>query len=76
MRYCEEWIEAKLTERLYAYKQQFPAFKIDRVLHEVEKWDEKAQRWSPYMKDLDIKRINKRFHKMRSLNSLVMNEHL
>ena len=76
MRYCEDWIESKLMERLCIYKQRYPAFKINRVMLEVETWDAKSQKWSPYMKDADIKSINNRFHRRQSIRSLAINDHL
>lgn len=76
MDYCEPWIEGKLRERLEAYKRRYPLFKIDRVMDAVEGWPEKAQRWAPYMKDADIKKMNRSHHKAQSLRSLATNEHL
>jgi len=76
MNFCEPWIECKLRDRLALYKKRYPAFDVDRVLCEVESWDEKSQRWAPYMSDDSLKRINRNYHKMQSLRSLACNEHL
>lgn len=66
-RYIEEWIEAKLRERLKLYQKKYPAFKVDRFMEDVENWPDKAQRWSPYMGDVDIKSHNVRARKGRSI---------
>ena len=68
--YAEPWIEQKLFERLSAYKKRYPLFDLERVMQEVETWGEKEQRWAPYMKDKDIKAINKSHHKRKSLSRL------
>lgn len=76
MRYCEEWIERKLRDRLNLYKRRYPMFDVERVMQTVETWDEKSQRWSPYMDDKDIRGINKRYHRAQSIRSLCENEHI
>lgn len=68
--FCEPWIEGKLRERLSAYKKRYPRFDVVRVLREVETWEPKLQRWSPYMKDENIKDINKSHHKSQRFKSL------
>ena len=74
--YCEPWIEGKLRERLLVYKNRYPSFKMERVMEDVLTWPPKAQRWAPYMKDKDIKHLNRSYHKLQSLRSLASNEHL
>ncbi len=76
MEFCEPWIEGKLRERLAAYKARYPAFNSERVMLAVASWPEKQQRWAPYMKDSDIKKMNRTHHKLQSLRSLASNEHL
>lgn len=72
--YCEPWIEAKLRERLLAYKKRHPNFKMDRVMDEVLMWEPKSQRWAPYMKDKDIKAINRANQRVRSWASQASGE--
>jgi len=74
MAFCEPWIEAKLIERLDRYKRRYPGFKAERVFEDVQTWEPKSQRWAPYMKDSDIRDLNRSYHKMRSLISLAHNE--
>lgn len=74
--YCEKWIEPKLRQRLEKYKKRYPQFNVERVMNEIQTWDLKRQRWSPYMTDKDIKKMNKSHHRMRSLQSLAANDHL
>ncbi len=76
MDYCEPWIKAKLKERLEEYKKRYPLFNVERVMKEVLIWPQKAQRFAPYMKDKDIKNINRSHHKSQSIKSLATNEHL
>jgi len=64
--WCEDWIEIKLKQRLEEYKARYPTFEIDRVMEEIKRWPEKKQRWSPYMADKDIQRINERRRKRES----------
>jgi hypothetical protein len=74
MKYCEDWIEQKLLDRLNAYKKRYPLFKVERVMADVLSWEHKLQRWAPYMKDKDIAALNRRYHKSQSLKSLATNE--
>lgn len=74
--YCEPWIEGKLRERLLAYKKRYPAFKMERIMEYVLTWPPKSQRWAPYMKDKDIKALNRTYQRVKSWSSLAMNEHL
>lgn len=74
--FCEPWIEHKLKERLLQYKKRYPRFDIERVLRDVELWEPKAQRWSPYMTDKDIKKLNRAYHRSKSFSSLCENNHL
>jgi len=55
----EDWIEDKLYKRLKQYQKKHPGFNIERFMEIVARWDHKLQRWSPYMKDKDIVRVNK-----------------
>ena len=68
--YAEPWIEGYLRERLEQYRRRYPLFDVDRVMAEVATWEPKRQRWAPYMKDKDIKAINKSHHKSVSLRRL------
>jgi len=74
--FCEDWIEQKLRKRLKKYKDRYPNFNVERVMRVIEGWDEKSQKWSPYMADKDIQAITKSIRFWRRMVSLAENEHL
>jgi hypothetical protein len=74
--WAEDWIKDKLIIRLWLYKKKYPMFNIVRFVDELTKWptDEKTQRWWPYMKDEDIKKMNVRRKKRASWSSLAKSQ--
>ena len=76
MAFAEPWIEKKLRDRLEAYKRKHPAFNVDRFMDKIKTSEAKFQRFSPYMKDDDIRSLNVSMRKSRSIDSLAKNDHL
>ena len=70
--WAEDWIQKKLLIRLFLYKKKYPMFDVQRFVYDLTRWpvDTKTQRWWPYMKDEDIKKMNVNRRKSRSIEKL------